>query len=339
MLDVACATETFDLLFYLARSLVDEGPPVLVLLNLCAGAASYTDMQSPWLMALKRTHMPLTALNLVAFTQEETQRFVQGLAWAEQPLQVESISSIERGTQHGKASGSREALVPFANWLYFQTRGQPLYLVETLKGLLARELIRSQLARLTPSAWELLVAGAALGQGLTFERLIEVAQLDEQEGLRALEELQRNGLLCEGTLVKDPQAVDGYAFPREMLREVVYQEAGVTRQRLVQRRVSLIMQEQVGNDQDEEDNLPHPAPIDGHAPAETRNGKGRQVVAEVVSRGMRGKRWTVANDSSGVTRRHAGTGIGENTLLAEWERGATRRTISAFSRSPPSGPV
>jgi len=326
-------------------------------------------------MALKRTHMPLTALNLVAFTQEETQRFVQGLAWAEQPLQVESISSIERGAQHGKASGSREALVPFANWLYFQTRGQPLYLVETLKGLLTRgiivpslqqngswglvlltgllaqipvgelipssvrELIRSQLARLTPSAWELLVAGAALGQGLTFERLIEVAQLDEQEGLRALEELQRNGLLCEGTLVKDPQAVDGYAFPREMLREVVYQEAGVTRQRLVQRRVSLIMQEQVGNDQDEEDNLPHPAPIDGHAPAETRNGKGRQVVAEVVSRGMRGKRWTVANDSSGVTRRHAGTGIGENTLLAEWERGATRRTTSAFSRSPPSGPV
>ena len=125
--------------------------------------------------------------------------------------------------------------MPFANWLYFQTRGQPLYLVETLKGLLAREiivpslqqngswglvlrtellaqtpvgelipssvreLIRSQLGRLTPSAWALLVAGAVLGQGLTFERLIQVAQLDEQEGLRALEELLRNGLLCEGT--------------------------------------------------------------------------------------------------------------------------------------------
>jgi hypothetical protein len=84
--------------------------------------------------------------------------------------------------------------VPFANWLYFQTQGQPLYLVETLKGLLEREiilpslqekgswglvlkvgllaqtpvgelipsslreLIRSQLGRLTPSAWALLVA-------------------------------------------------------------------------------------------------------------------------------------------------------------------------------------
>ena len=89
--------------------------------------------------------------------------------------------------------------MPFANWLYFQTQGQPLYLIETLKGLLAREIILSslqengswglvlmagplaqtpvgelippslrelisiQLGRLTPSAWALLVAGAALG--------------------------------------------------------------------------------------------------------------------------------------------------------------------------------
>src|SRR5207247_10762214 len=80
-----------------------------------------------------------------------------------------------------------------------------------------RELIRSQFGRLTPSAWALLVAGAVLGQGLTFERLIQVAQLDEQEGLRALEELLHSGLLCEGTLVEDSQAVDGYTFPREMI--------------------------------------------------------------------------------------------------------------------------
>ncbi len=99
------------------------------------------------------------------------------------------------------------------------------------------------------------------------------------------------------------------------------------------------MQEQVGTDQGEEDNLPSPAPIDGHAPAETRNGKGRQVVAEAVRKGMRGKRWTVAHASAGVTRRHAGTGLGEKTLLAEWEKGATRQAASAFPRSPPGNPV
>jgi len=355
-------TATLDLLLYLARSLVDEGAPVLLLLNLCAGAESYTDMQSPWVMALKRTHLPLTALELVAFTQEETQRFVQGLAWAEQPLQVESISSLERGTQHGKASGSRETVVPFANWLYVQTRGQPLYLVETLKGLLTRgiivpslqqngswglvlltgllaqipvgelipssvrDLIRSRLARLTPSAWELLVAGAALGQGLTFERLIEVAQLDEQEGLRALEELLHNGLLCEGTSVKDPQAVNGYAFPREMLREVVYQEAGVTRQRLVQRRVSLVMRK-------EETLLRHPAPDKEYTSAETRNGQGQRDVARVV--GGDGYR-AGASDSSGATRRLAGAGSGEQTLLVA--RDAWGKGSSDVPRSPPDSP-
>src|SRR5437660_3513957 len=272
-------TETLDLLLYLARSLAEQPAPVLLLLNLCTGAESCTGSQSSWLMALKRTHIPLIALQLAAFSKEETQRFVQGFAWVEQPLQVENTSSTERGPQHGESPLSRDALVPFANWLYVQTQGQPFYLVETLKelltreiivpslqengswglvlltGLLAqtpvgelipssvRELIRSQLGRLTPSAWALLVAGAALGQGLTFERLIQVAQLDEQEGLRALEELLHNGLLCEGKLVEDSQVVDGYAFPREMIREVVYQEAGVTRQRLVQQRASIVMRE------------------------------------------------------------------------------------------------
>src|SRR6266480_759615 len=234
-------TATLDLLLYLARSLAEQPTPVLLLLNLRTGAESCTVAQSTWLMALKRTRIPLTVLELAAFSQEETQRFVQELAWAEQPLEVENTIPLERGSQHGEASLSRDALVAFANWLYFQTRGQPLYLVETLKGLLAREiilpslqekgswglvlrtgllaqipvgdlipssvreLIRTQLGRLTPSAWALLVAGAALGQGLTFERLIQVAQLDEREGLRALEELLRHGLLCEGTQVEEPQ--------------------------------------------------------------------------------------------------------------------------------------
>src|SRR5713101_6005144 len=192
-------TATLDLLLYLVRSLAEQPAPVLLLLNLCAGAESCTDSQSPWLMALKRTRIPLTALELAAFTQEETQRFIQALSWAEQPLEVGNTSSTGGYPQNGEASLSRDDLVPFANWLYFQTRGLPLYLVETLKELLARgiivpslqqngnwglvlragllaqisvgelipssvrELIRSQLARLTPTAWELLVAGAALG--------------------------------------------------------------------------------------------------------------------------------------------------------------------------------
>ena len=356
-------TATLDLLLYLVRSLAEQPAPVLLLLNLCTGADSCTNAPSTWLMSLKRTRMPLTALELSAFSRVETQRFVQALAWAEQALQVGNTSSIERCPQNGEASLSRDTLVPFTNWLYFQTRGQPLYLVETLKGLLARriivpslqengswglvlltellaqtpvgelipssvrELIRSQLVRLTPTAWTLLVAGAALGQGLTFERLLEVAQLDEQEGLRALEELLRNGLLCEGKLLEDSQAVDGYVFPREMFREVVYQEAGTTRQRLVQRRVLLVMRE-------EEALLLHPAPENRYESAESRNGQGRRVVARAVGRDMY---WAVAKDSSGATRILAGAGTGEQTLLTL--RGARGQYSSDFPRSPPGSPT
>jgi DNA-binding SARP family transcriptional activator len=391
-------TATLDLVLYLVRSLAQQPAPVQLLLNLRTGADSFTDVQSTWLMALKRTRIPLTALVLAAFTKEETQRFVQALAWVEQPFEVgnngstevcpENSASIQpcndylsprqgpaclrpvsRAVRRREASIFRDALVPFANWLYFQTQGQPLYLVETLQGLRAREiivpslqdngswglklrtgllvqtpvgelipsslreLIRSQLGRLTPSAWALLVSGAVLGQGLTFERLIQVAQLDEQEGLRALEELLRNGLLCEGTLVEESQAFDGYAFPREMIRKVVYQEAGVTRQRLVQRRVSAVMQAEAEDDPGEETHLPHPAPGNGYASAETRNGWGRRVAARVVSRGMRGTHRAVAMDSSGVTRRHGGTY--EKTPLAAWERSAAGQAAPAFPRSPP----
>src|SRR6266700_3451351 len=304
-------TATLDLVLYLARSLAEQPAPVLLLLNLRTGADTFPDLQSSWVMALKRTRIPLTTLVLTAFTKEETQRFVQKLAWTEQPLELGNNSSTDGCPDNGEASTFRDALVPFADWLYFQTRGQPLYLVETLKGLLAREiivpslqengswglvlltgllaqtpvgelipasvreLIRFQLARLTQTAWTLLVVGAVLGQGLTFEHLIVVAPLDEQEGLRALEELLRRGLLCEATLVEESQAVDGYAFPREMIREVVYQEAGTTRQRLVQRRVLLVMRE-------EEALLLHPAPDNGNASAETMNGQERGVAAGTV---------------------------------------------------------
>jgi DNA-binding SARP family transcriptional activator len=368
-------TATLDLVLYLSRSFAEQPAPVLLLLNLRTGTDSFTDMQSTWLMALKRTRIPLTAQVLAAFTQEETQRFVQELPWAEQPLEVRNNGLTDGCPDTGGSSTFRDVLVPFANWLYFQTQGQPLYLVETLKGLLAREiilpslqenaswglvlrtgllaqtpvgdlipasvreLISSQLGRLTPSAWALLVAGAALGQRLTFERLIQVAQVDEQEGLHALEELLRIGLLCEGTQVEESQAFDGYAFPREMIREVVYQKAGVTRQRLVKRRVSAVMQEEAQDDPAEEARSPHPTPVDGHALAETRNGQGRRVVTGAVKRGMRGTHRAVAKDVSGATWRHAGARRGEPTLLVVSDRGAAGQAAPTFPRSPPGSPA
>jgi predicted ATPase len=167
-----------------------------------------------------------------------------------------------------------------AHWLYVQTRGQPLYLVALLKGLLEqevivpalqrdgtwrlvlrsellaqtptsalipaslRELLRAQLGQLPTAAGSLLVAGAVMGEGLTFERLCQVAQFDEETGVQALEEVLRRGWLCEDERAQVSQAEGSYLFPGEMIRAVVY-EAGATRQRLVQRRVAAALQEEV----------------------------------------------------------------------------------------------
>jgi len=149
--------------------------------------------------------------------------------------------------------------------------------------------------------------------------------------LPALEELLRSGLLCE--VVEESQAFDGFAFPREMIREVVYQEAGVTRQRLVQRRVSAVIREEIGDDRGEEARLPRPAPSDGHA--ETRHGQRRRVVARAVHGEMHR---AVAQDASGATRRHADAGTSAQTLLVARERGAWGQAAPDVSRSTPGSP-
>jgi DNA-binding SARP family transcriptional activator len=312
-------TATLDLLLYIARRLTEQPAPVLLLLNLSTGAARCADVQSSWLMALKRTRLPLTELQLTPFTKEETRRFVQELAWAEQPLEAGCTSSTGDCPVSEQGSATSEALLSFTGWLYSQTQGQPLYLVETLKGLMARgvispslqengawglvlrpevlahtpggelipqalrELIHSQLARLSPSAWTLLVAAAALEEGLSFERLCQVAGLDELEGLRALEELLRGGWLSEGTVLAGSQVFDGNAFPRQVIREVAYQEAGATRRRLVQRRLVAIIREGVADDQGEDARSPHSTPADEHARAEKRKGQGLQVMVGTIS--------------------------------------------------------
>ena len=373
-------TGTRDLVLYLAQSLAEQSAPILLLLTLRSGVETFPDQQSSWVMALKRTGIPLTTLGLAPFTQEETQRFVQALAWAEQP-EAEHNDARERGSARGSSATFREQLASFAHWLYVQTSGLPSYLMETLKGLLeqeiivpslqqdgtwrlvlrtellaqtptsafipasVRELIRSQLRQLTPAAWALLVAGAVMGEGLTFERLCQVAQLDEETGVQALEEILRRGWLCEDKRAEASQVEGGYIFPGEMIRAVVYQEAGAVRQRLVQRRVAAVLQAEAEYDQGEEARLPHTTPIDGHAAGETRARPQRRVVAGAGSGERSDMRLVAQSAVRGIgtinwpqqmTRRRADASICQKPQLAVWEeRGTTAQAPFAFPRSPP----
>ncbi len=374
-------TATRDLLLYLAQSLVDRPAPILLLLSLRTEADTFPDSQSTWVMALKRTGIPLTTLELAPFTQEETQHFVQALPWMEQQPDAEHNRTTNKCLESDGSTTDHEPLASFAHWLYVQTHGQPFYLMETLKGLLEQEilvpalqqdgtwrlvlrseqfaktptsalipasvceLIRSQLGQLTPAAWALLVAAAVMGEGRTFERLCQVVQLDEETGVQALEEVLRCGWLCEDKHTEASQVEVGYIFRGEMIRAVVCQEAGEVRQRLIQRRVVAVLQEEAKHDLDEEARLPRPTPIDRHAARETRERPQQRVLTGAANREVTAMQM-VSQSAIGtinwrlqMTGRRVVTSIDMRTPLAAWEQGAAAQAVCAFPRSPPGSPA
>ncbi len=155
----------------------------------------------------------------------------------------------------------------FAQWVYSETGGHPFYVMETLKDLLergalhphrrpagrwtfeidsrhdlgksvrvpstVRAVIRSRLKRLSPAAFTLLAAGTVLEHALTFERLCAVANLSPDVGLSALDEVLSGRLLRD---IEMPGLASAFAFANDMLRDVVYTEAGDARRRLFHRR-------------------------------------------------------------------------------------------------------
>jgi DNA-binding SARP family transcriptional activator len=161
----------------------------------------------------------------------------------------------------------------FAQWLYHETHGQPFFLIETLKDLLERgvlhpkrmaggqwsfavdadhdlghalrvpstvqAVIRSRLNRLSPNAFSLLAAGAVLEYRLTFDRMCAIANLDEDLALPALDELISSRLLLETV---QPDVISAYTFANDMLRDVVYTEAGDARRRLFHHRAMDVLE-------------------------------------------------------------------------------------------------
>ncbi len=155
----------------------------------------------------------------------------------------------------------------FAEWVFHESRGQPFYLMETLQDLLergalhpkrrtadtwafevdaehdlgkavrvpstVRAVIRSRLYRLSPNAFTLLTAGAILEHRITFERLCLISNVTEDEGLPALDELVSGRFLLEAG---QHGTAGAYAFANDMIRDVVYTEAGDARRRLFHRR-------------------------------------------------------------------------------------------------------
>ena len=252
---------SLDMIHYLARRFAESETPALLLLTLRMEERERPPGLAEWRTGMERT-VPLTRLQPGPLTPEDILHLLQALG----------------GT--GGKDGRRAAnLEPFGQWLFAETEGQPFYLMETLKVLLergvlasrpneeggwtidftaamenemvvrgffppsVREVICARLDRLTPNAFALLAAGAVLGQAITFEHLCQVADLAEQDGLPALDEVLHSRLLYESEREGGQMTDGGYVFAHAKIRAVVYADAGEARRSIFHRRAVKALQE------------------------------------------------------------------------------------------------
>ncbi len=246
---------TLDLLQYAIRRWQDQSARVLLLV--CLRSEAFLPMAqlqqrsgrqdlSQWLTRVERELTP-THIELMPLREREV---------------VQMILSILSPPD-----------TDFAQWLYDETHGHPFYLMETLKDLLERNVlhpnrreeekwtfavdaehdlgravrvpstvyavIRSRLNRLSPDAFSLLAVGAVLEYQITFEHLCAISNVVEDLALPALDELISARLLLEAT---QPGIPSTYNFANDMLRDVVYTEAGDARRRLYHRRALEVLE-------------------------------------------------------------------------------------------------
>jgi predicted ATPase len=246
---------TLDLLHYAIRRWQDSAARVLFLASLRSEALHPMTQPQP------------------GSSPQGLSQWLEGVARELTPVHIELEPLGERETVQMMLSILSPPDADFAQWLYDETHGQPFYLIETLKDLLERRVlhpkrraegqwsfavdaehdlgqavrvpstvhavIRSRLNRISPNAFSLLVGGAVLEHQLTFERMCVISNVSEDQALPALDELISGRLLLETV---QPGMTSAYTFTNDMLRDVVYTEAGDARRRLFHRRALEVLE-------------------------------------------------------------------------------------------------
>ena len=272
---------SLDLLRYLGHAWSRQGSRLLLLLTL---RREGLEPQSPLAAELSDLgrDLPVSQVSLHPLSQTETIHLIEALVGegkqdtsgggeeGEPSTAPSWPSETERAPSHRRKS----LPMVLGEFLFAQTGGQPLYLLETLKLLREREwlvprlgadgvfrleptvdlatavaqersrhgllppsvraLIQARLAQLDSPARQLVMAGAVLGTQATAPRLWQVAELGVQAGLEALEEAVKQGILHEEE--NGGGHLGSYRFSHELMREVVYSELGAARRQVLHQR-------------------------------------------------------------------------------------------------------
>ncbi|NJC97635.1 MAG: hypothetical protein FIB03_15085 [Anaerolineae bacterium] len=243
-------SDTLDLVHYLARRWVEMKAPILVLLTVRQEAYAADAALREWLTRLERD-ISLTRILLDSLNGMAVEELIKSLAGEE---------------------ADESAISAFATWLWAETQGLPFFIEALLQMLIeqgvlvavedqqlaynftsalehvrsmarmllppgVREVIQARLERHSKKANAMLLAAAVLGRACTFERMCQIADLDETDALESLETLLDGRLLTEHPSDRQP-----YTQSHDYIREVVYTESNEARRRVYHRRALLALE-------------------------------------------------------------------------------------------------
>jgi tetratricopeptide (TPR) repeat protein len=242
--------DTLDLVHYLARRWAEMKAPILLLLTVRQEAYAADASLREWLARLERD-VSLTRLLLDNLSGAAVEELVSRLA---------------------REDANETASSTFAAWLWAETRGLPFFIEALLQMLIeqgvlvavdeqqpaynfasalehvrsvarvplppgVRDVIQARLEGHSKEAGALLLAGAVLGRACTFERMCQIADLQETDALDPLEALLDGRLLTERPSDRRP-----YTLAHDYIREVVYTEGNEARRRVYHRRALLALE-------------------------------------------------------------------------------------------------
>jgi DNA-binding SARP family transcriptional activator len=241
----------------LARAMLGGGQPLFLLVD----DLHWCDRDTvQWLHYLLRFDPTAQLLILAAFRPEEVEEG-HGLRSLQQTLRSEkSVIEVELGpldeTQTAclAANVSGQQLDPAcATFLYRETEGNPLFVVETVRAGLddlpslppeVQAVIKARLARVSSSAREVAALAATIGREFTYQVLMQASERDEDSLVQGLDELWQRRIVRE-------QGADRYDFSHDKLRAVAYAMLSSARQRLLHRQVAAALEAVHADHQDE----------------------------------------------------------------------------------------
>ena len=170
--------------------------------------------------------------------------------------QVSEISiaplSVEETAELAAQTSTRQCDPAFLSELYQATKGNPLFVVESVRASLedqeakgpaprVQAVIAGRLAQLSPPAYELAELASVIGRPFSIDLLAKATDWDEDSLSRALEELWQRRII-------DGQGAGAYDYTHDLLREVAYTELSPIRRRSLHRRVARALEELHGPD-------------------------------------------------------------------------------------------